>query len=393
MILNWFVSGTVRQANSIRRHVQKHLNHQRDILPPQAVEAVQSALDSLHAALHGKLDKPGLEKEVQNVEVAANKWLKPYPHAAWRENIEVLVVALAIAMGVRTFFLQPFKIPTGSMQPTLYGVTSVNLMGTPPTTVPTGLQRVRDWFAGISYLHVIAKNDGELTSVGKPFRFLIFSIYQTLTIGGQTYRLWFPPDYGQSSLEARAELRYRQFFHRGEDVIKVKVSAGDHLFVDRLTYNFRRPKRGEIIVFETKGIPADRREPYGIPGDQFYIKRLVGLGGERLQLGPDRHLVVNGKRLNASMPHFERVYSFDPKSAPTDSQYSGHVNLPHLAAYFRSYPDGVLVPEDHYVAMGDNTINSLDSRAWGTFPSQYVIGKSFFVYWPITERFGWGYHR
>jgi signal peptidase I len=188
-------------------------------------------------------------------------------------------------------------------------------------------------------------------------------------------------------------LRYRPFFHRGEDVIKVKVSAGDHLFVDRLTYNFRRPKRGEIIVFETKGIPADRREPYGIPGDQFYIKRLVGLGGERLQLGPDRHLVVNGKRLNASMPHFERVYSFDPKSAPTDSQYSGHVNLPHLAAYFRSFPDGVLVPEDHYVAMGDNTINSLDSRAWGTFPSQYVIGKSFFVYWPITERFGWGYHR
>ncbi len=58
------------------------------------------------------------------VEDAANKWLKPYPNAAWRENVEVLLVALAVAMAIRTFFLQPFKIPTGSMQPTLFGVTS-----------------------------------------------------------------------------------------------------------------------------------------------------------------------------------------------------------------------------------------------------------------------------
>jgi Signal peptidase, peptidase S26 len=43
------------------------------------------------------------------------------------------------------------------------------------------------------------------------------------------------------------------------------------------------------------------------------------------------------------------------------------------------------------MVMGDNTVNSLDSRAWGYFPSDYVIGRSFFVYWPITERFGWGY--
>ena len=65
---------------------------------------------------------------MENLEKAANKWLKPYPNAAWRENVEVLLVALAVAMGIRTFFLQPFKIPTGSMQPTLYGVTSRNLI-------------------------------------------------------------------------------------------------------------------------------------------------------------------------------------------------------------------------------------------------------------------------
>ena len=43
-----------------------------------------------------------------------------------------------------------------------------------------------------------------------------------------------------------------------------------------------------------------------------------------------------------------------------------------------------------YFVMGDNTFNSSDSRYWGDFPSDHVIGKSFFVYWPITKRFGWG---
>ena len=51
------------------------------------------------------------------------------------------------------------------------------------------------------------------------------------------------------------------------------------------------------------------------------------------------------------------------------------------------------VRPNHLFVMGDNTMNSLDSRSWGDFPASNVIGKSFFVYWPITDRFGWGYHR
>ena len=47
-------------------------------------------------------------------------------------------------------------------------------------------------------------------------------------------------------------------------------------------------------------------------------------------------------------------------------------------------------PIDSYMVMGDNTCNSFDSRAWGRFPARNVIGKSFFVYWPLTARFGWG---
>jgi signal peptidase I len=384
--LRWFLSKTVRQAAAMRKHVLKILNHQRDILSPQALEAVQAAMASCQKAVAENADKPALEEQMENLEKAANKWLKPYPSAAWRENVEVLLVALAVAMGIRTFFLQPFKIPTGSMQPTLYGVTSENLINEPNFKTPTGLPRVRQWFAGVSYIHLVAKNDGPLELVDRPFRILIFNIWQKLIAGGKTFIIWFPPDYGAppaGSLEGRAGLQPGlSSFTNGRDIVKLRVNAGDHLFVDRMTYNFRPPKRGEIIVFETKGIDS-------LPQDQFYIKRLVALGGERVQLGDDRHLIINGKPLDASTPHFENVYSFNPKEPPRDSRFSGHVNFPYLAPYFQGKPDGVAVPPDHYMVMGDNTMNSLDSRAWGDFPSTNVIGKSFFVYWPITDRFGW----
>ncbi len=386
MILQWLLSKTVRQATAMRKHVEKLLNHQRDILSPQAIEGIQSALASCQTAVVEGADKPALEKQMENLEKAANKWLKPYPHAAWRENVEVLLVALAVAMGIRTFFLQPFKIPTGSMQPTLFGVTSENLISKPDFKIPTGLTRVREWFAGVSYIHLVADSDCRVELVERPFRILIFNLWQKVVAGGKPFIIWFPPDYGAppaGTLEARAGLSSDQSFSKGEDIVKLKVSAGDHLFVDRMSYNFRPPKRGEIIVFETKGID-------NLPQDQFYIKRMVAMGGDRVQIGDDRHLVINGKRLDASTPHFENVYSFNPKDPPHDSHYSGHVSFAHLAPYFLDKPDGVLVQPDHYMVMGDNTMNSLDSRAWGDFPATNVIGQSFFVYWPITERFGWG---
>ena len=393
VFLRWLMSGTVRQASAMLKHVQKLLNHQRDILAPQAIEAVRSAITSCRLAIAAGADRETLAKQMESLEKAANKWLKPYPNAVWRENVEVLLVALTVAMGIRTFFLQPFKIPTGSMQPTLFGVTSSNLINDPSFKIPTGWTRVRQWFEGISYLHVVAKNDGELRAVEQPMRFLIFNIKQTLWIAQQAYTLWFPPDYGappRGTLEARAGLRLGQQFTSGQDVVRLKVDAGDHLFVDRLTYNFRPPRRGEIVVFETQGIPEENRFRFGIPADQFYIKRLVALGGERVQLGDDRHLIINGQRLDASTPHFENVYSFKPGQDPQPSQYSGHVNLPYLAPFFQDKSDGVLIPPGHYMVMGDNTMDSLDSRSWGYFPAKYVIGKSFFVYWPITDRFGWG---
>jgi signal peptidase I len=409
MTLNWFLSSTVRQANAMRKHVQKLLDHQRDILPPQAVTGVQTAIENMRQAIAGQGDNVALEKQMTDLEAAANKWLKPYPNAAWRENVEVLLVALSVAMGIRTFFLQPFKIPTGSMQPTLFGVTSTPdfsrgfeepSAANANFVIPTGWQRVRDWFAGISYLEVKAKVDGTLEHINKPFAILIFNIYQTLQIGGTTHLILFPPDYGSGTLEQRAGLHIGTVYKKGDDVVRMKIASGDHLFVDRVSYNFRRPQRGEIVVFDTHGLPL------GVTPDTFYIKRLVGLGDETLALKqnytvtnvpgfgvvPVGHLVVNGKQITASDPGFQNVYSFygairgTETLAYKDNHYFGHGMIGNLVpgSEFR-------VTAGHYFVMGDNTMNSSDSRYWGDFPEEKVIGKSFFVYWPITDRFGWNY--
>jgi signal peptidase I len=402
MILQWFLSRSVRNAAAMRKHVRRILSHQRDILPPKAVEEVESAMRQMDECLAGGADKAALEKQMENLEGSANKWLKPYPNASFRENIEVLLVALTVAMGVRTFFLQPFKIPTGSMQPSLYGVTSENLINKRDFKIPTGWQRINEWFQGTSYLHIVADNDGELQKVEQPLRLLIFNIKQTLWVGGKSYTLLLPPDFGagqNGTLEARAELHRGQFFHKGDDIVKLRVTAGDHLFVDRLSYNFRPPKRGEIVVFETHGITRLPPEQQ----DTFYIKRLVGLGGETLSLQQDYevtgvpgfgtlaagNLVIDGQLLSEATPHFEKLYTFygapgNSKVLPyQENHYYGHAMVGALAPgnEFKIRPNYLFV-------MGDNTMNSLDSRYWGDFQASSVIGRSFFVYWPLTIRFG-----
>ncbi len=387
----------------MRKHVRHWMSAQRDLLSPQAIAAVTIAMNEVRTAIEEGANKGKIRIKAEELEFAANKWLKPYPNAMWRENVEVLLVAVAVAMSIRTFFLQPFKIPTGSMQPTLYGVTSQNLIGNPNFKVPTGWERVKKWFEGVSYVHVVAESDGVIDRISPIKRFLIFNIEQTFWIDNVPHTIWFPPDFGEAP-PGEAPLAYRagwtggHLYHRGDEVVNFRVSAGDHLFVDRFTYNFCQPKRGEIIVFETAGIA-------GLPQDEFYIKRLVGLGGETLSIKQDYEvgnvprfgvvpvgrLVVNGQPLSASTPHFENLYGFagvrpgEKKLEYQENHYFGHAMLEALAP-----GNSFLVETNHYFAMGDNTFNSLDSRYWGDFPSDRVIGKSCFVYWPITKRFGFG---
>jgi len=394
MTLQWFLSSRVRHATQMWKHVHKILSAQRDLLAPKAIEKVEESVAALRKTILATPTKASLEAGMTELEKVANQWLKPYPNASLRENIEVLLVAIAVAMGIRTFFLQPFKIPTGSMQPTLFGITEENLLDRPDLRVPNPLIGFLDyWYRGVSYKHVVAKADGPITRFQqKPTKFLLFNLKQSFEINGVEHKVWFPPD----DLWRRAgwydTTRMGRIYKKGDDVIKLRVVSGDHLFVDRMTYNFRRPKRGEIVVFETRGIMGIENQ------DQFYIKRLVALGGETVRILNDRHLEIDGKALTASTPGFESVYSFNPSEPPELSRYSGHINATAMPSpmLFTNEIVRLLVKPKHYLVMGDNTMNSSDSRYWGDFSQENVIGKAFFVYWPIgsqadrRSRFGWG---
>src|ERR1041385_3866327 len=209
MNFRWFISSTVRDAAHMHKHVWKLLSAQRDILSADAIKSVQKAMEDLDTATRGGGDAAVLKERMDALEKAANKWLKPYPNAAFRENIEVLLVAIAVAMGIRTFIAQPFKIPTGSMQPTLYGVTSSPDYSKPAVApydsalgnefeIP-GNWFVRQWlfwFRGIGFDHVKAKTDGSLDPGTRdiPKRFLLFNLCQDFSINGVSHRVWFPPD-------------------------------------------------------------------------------------------------------------------------------------------------------------------------------------------------------
>jgi signal peptidase I len=85
-----------------------------------------------------------------------------------------------------------------------------------------------------------------------------------------------------------------------------------------------------------------------------------------------------------------------PQVVRHENRYYGHALIGRLAAGREE-----AIPPEQYFVMGDNTFNSSDSRYWGTFHQSKVIGKSFFVYWPIggtsykgdtrDSRFGWAH--
>ncbi|HTG44741.1 MAG TPA: signal peptidase I, partial [Verrucomicrobiae bacterium] len=272
---------------------------------------------------------------------------------------------------------------------TLFGITHQDLRNTNFDMPPFWKRFALYWTQGISYKQLVALEDGQVTGIGEPKVIIPFVKKQQIFFNRKPLTIWFPPE----DLQKRAELWPGMFFKKGEDILKLKVVAGDHLLVDRFTYNFRHPQRGEIFVFKTKGIT-------GLAQDVLYIKRLVALPNEEVRIGNDSHLIIDGKRLDASTPHFEMVYSREIN--PTNNPYLGHVNDFALARMNLRYSSSLapLLPDEsvthkvgpaHYMAMGDNTLNSFDSRAWGDVPQKNVIGRCWFVYWPFTDRFGWGY--
>ena len=141
------------------------------------------------------------------------------------------------------------------------------------------------------------------------------------------------------------------------------LMPGQRVLVDRFVYHYRTVHRGDIIVFRWPG--HENETPL--------IKRVVGLPGDRLALR-NGQLLVNGKQLPES--YVRRVHGAAEQTLPA-FEGSG------IEAWSLANP--YTVPPGHYFVMGDNRTESNDSRYWGTVPRDNIIGRAFFVYWPLDR--------
>ena len=131
---------------------------------------------------------------------------------------------------------------------------------------------------------------------------------------------------------------------------------GDHLLVNKFVYGlhsaffsrilpYKDLKRGDVIVFK-----------YPLNPDVAYVKRLIGLPGERVEM-IGHTVYINGK--------------------PLEEKYTQYIDPSSVYEHYGPYN----VPQGQYFAMGDNRDNSQDSRFWGFVPRDHIIGKALIIYW------------
>jgi signal peptidase I len=138
----------------------------------------------------------------------------------------------------------------------------------------------------------------------------------------------------------------------------------DKIIVDKVTYKFTNPQRGDIVVFS----PTDelKRQKY----DDAFIKRIIGLPGEKIELKEGK-VYINKKYLS------EDEYLFPSTATIVDVCTSGP-NPPFLAK-----PQ--TIPADSYLVLGDNRSSSYDGRCWGLVPRENIIGRAVLRFWPLNK--------
>ena len=441
-------------AKEILRLGEKALSYRKDLLAPDKATDLETAVTELKIALKSKpLLIDDLEKKAENLDLQLKESGGLYYHKkGWVENVEMLMVAAIVVIGILSFFLQPFIIPTNSMYPSFYGMQPNVYEGA--EDAPNFVERCVDKvLLGASHYKLDAESSGDLYLVlqnGGSFRFANatfpngrFFIFPSTVkeyvfeIGGKEQTLQVPAEFDFDKLIAnkfagienlrdlplivpqdhgfsgnRLKLSERSF-KSGEVVIAFDILLGDALFVDRMTYNFVTPKVGDPAVFRTGTIDEFNRE-VGTPvrsligEDKYYIKRLVGEPGDQLQMIVPDDIFTNGTDLRKGNPGvlyrngkvLEGKVAFDEnrkfvEQLALDANSKNSLNYPgYRAEGLLSNRETITVPEkktngsNAYFAMGDNSTDSLDGRAWGFVPDHEIIGRAFVVYYPFTKRWG-----
>ena len=415
-----------KQSKELISLAQKVIAYRKDLLPVQAQQQISQATDQLATAIR---EQGSSAEQIEAQHQALGRLLQEhggmlYGKGFFGSLVEDLLVAVIVIIGIRSFFFQPFIIPTNSMYPTYSGMNSiVYAADETPSAAMRLLNKVR---LGSSHYAVKASQAGTVeipffshgpnsldnrirSQQGGLVRYQIVAARKwfgllptqkrayTLYVDGQAVQLQVPLDFNLDDVirrrffpdapnladalhnlhrsgalnlaQSKPLLRTDQTVAARQPVLAFDITLGDALFVDRLSYHFKRPQVGDPFVFRTRNIP-------GIEGgvDKYYIKRIGGAGGESIEI-KEGAIYADGK-LRDEVPAFV-------KNANKEGDYEGYLNLKLLAKGQELH-----LPEDKFIALGDNSDNSLDSRSWGFVPDRSVIGKAIFIYYPFTPRWG-----
>jgi signal peptidase I len=428
-----------KQAKEWLQLARKVDHFRRDVLSEEELTSLRSARAELEAVVKKRdFSVNELSPLVEKLEkVLRRTGGEFYPRSVVTEYVDMIVVAAIVVVGLRTFFLQPFKIPTNSMYPTYNGLTSEvyfederpNRLHRAFRTLQLGAgSRALEGEPGDELILPLVSTSsvyGKATHTGRGvlrfespaimrglslaelptrtapgMRFLVVpgpaAFYQFI-VGEQIHTLKVPVDFSMEQVvldiieKAGSNLRIERnrfgfpaVLHTGiripdggDIAMSFDIKSGDMLFVDRFTYHFRAPKAGEPFVFNTTEIKTMPQRWRGT----YYIKRIAGEPGDTLHIegGDGRkggQLFRNGELATGAV-------GFEKNNA-LEGEYEGYGATP--GSYGLTVP--VTLGEHEYFALGDNSDDSGDSRSWGKVPEETIVGKAIVIYYPFSHRWG-----
>ena len=391
----------IKQAKLLQKGVQKFLKYKADIISEEKLAEIQSEADAFDAAVknRNKEEVKSLADKLTNV---CQKAVPESTSSGIRENLEVIFVAIVIAVGIRAYFLQPFKIPTGSMQPTLNGIVGYDMKDNAEYKYPSAPQRAWERIvSGRKHFDVTMKEDGVLMDLVEKTRAKFFTYTefhfqnpaQDFTVSAPLKTLMAPEDFALGGWVAHSQDQSsgKYIFGRptpiakGTQILSGYMETGDQVLVDKMSYHFRNPRRGEVYVFNTRHIKrieernqTDMYSNREVPS-QHYIKRLVAVPGDTVAVKEGK-LYINGAL--ATEPGTVRVM--------TDANYAPGYTSSYQEPF--DITEGVKLRDEYgfmdYWSMGDNSGNSSDSRYWGPVPEPNLVGPALLVYWPFNSHWG-----
>jgi len=136
------------------------------------------------------------------------------------------------------------------------------------------------------------------------------------------------------------------------DSMRPNFQNGDYLIIDEISYRFREPHRGDVIVLR---FPNDE--------SQFFIKRIIGLPNDRV-------VIENGKVKIYNSEH-SQGFVMEEQYLPSNNLTYGNLDL--------------TLDKDDFFVLGDNRLSSSDSRIWGTLPQRDIVGRVFLRIFPLPR--------